>query len=331
LILGKEESRIPVLLIQNPGINPANLNHGHYGSGWDLILPTGWSMAFWVTNIYHGARAGGLRELQCLANEQQTEHFPEDYPDTSAGQAEEDRIQSEKEAEHSRRPPAKRPNFTKLGVDSPFNWAWNQLVCDKGEGKDFHVLRNRKDLNILRRIFNVAPKRSKNVGEELQNSFQDIVRRHAQSLVFIKISMNCKGCPEEMGSISIPAMEDVTKLGADRFYVGPCKHQQPDPQLEEKKEKKKRAKLFKKGILNLPPKKTPEKGQNEEDADDGDRDVIGFVKHGGFSLSSGRGAGKGFCSLAGLEKLLKSLPDQRSLILVRNPRTLQYRFAHLSI
>lgn len=336
LILGKEESRIPVLLIQNPGTNPTHLNHGHYGSGWDLILPAGWSMAFWVTNIYHGARAGGLRELQCLANEQQAEHFPEDYPDTSAGQAEENRIQSEKEAEHNRRPPAKRPNFTKLGMANPFSWAWNQLVYDKDESKDFHVLRNKKDLNTLRRIFNVAPKQSKKIsesgiGEELHTSFQDIVRRHAKSLVFIKISMNSKGCPEKMGLISMPAMDDIIKLRADRFYVGPCKHQQPDPQLEEKKEKKKKAKLFKKGILNLQQTKTSEKKEKEVGADDGDREIIGFIKHGGFSLNGGHGAGKGFCSLAGLEKLLKFLPDQKSLILIRNPRTLQYRFAQLSI
>ncbi|XP_062583770.1 ribonucleases P/MRP protein subunit POP1-like [Saccostrea cucullata] len=337
LILGDEESRIPVLLIQNQGVDPKDRNHSHYGSGWDLILPAGWSMAFWVASVYHGARAGGLRELQCLANEQQSEHFPEDFPDTQAGQAEENRIKSEKEAEHSRRPPAKRPNFRKLGMDHPFSWAWKQLVDEKDDSQDFYVLRGRDDLRTLRKVLNIASGKNKkclqsHIDDALHASFQDVISRHKQSLVYIKIAMNSKGSPEEMGTISIPTQEDVNRLKADRFYVGPVKLQQKDPQQEEKKEKKRKIKLFKKGILNLPPKKTPEiKTENSESVDNGDREVIGYVKHGGFSLSSGQGAGKGFCSVLGLEKLHQSLPDQKNLVLIRNPRTLQYRFARISI
>lgn len=337
-MLGEEESRIPLLVIQNPGTNPSAHSHSHYGNGWDLILPAGWSMAFWVASIYHGARAGGLRELQCLANEQQIEHFPEDYPDTLAGREEEARVKSEKEAEHSRRPPAKRPNFTKLDVTNPFSWAWDQLVnCDKQDTSGFHVLRDRKDLNTLRKVVNI-PIRQKKICMKISNSeefiapYQDILSRHRKSLVFVKISMNSKGCPEEMGTISIPTKEDVRKMKADKYFVGPLRSQQPDPELEDKKEKKKRAKLLMKGVLNLPPQKTPENSEVAKDnVDDGEREIIGYVKHGGFSLNNGHGAGKGFCSLAGLGKLSESLPDERNLVLIRNPRTLQYRFARLSL
>lgn len=335
LILGEDESRIPVLIIQNPGTNPSEQNHGHYGSGWDLIMPAGWSMAFWVANIYHGARAGGLRELQCLANEQQSQHFPEDYPDTSAGKIEEVRIKNEKEAEHSRRPPAKRPNFNKLSMENPFSWAWDKLFSKENGSSDFHVLRDKKDLSTLRKIMNVAKKNKKGFEsgstEEWNASIQDIMSRHQQSLVFVKISMNSKGCPEEMGTISIPTLEDVEKMKTDRHFTGPLRHQQPDPELEKKKEKRKKAKLLKKGLLKLlPPQKTSVEGEEEKDPDDSDRDIIGFVKHGGFSLNNGQGAGKGFCSMAGLQKLLESIPSERNLVLIRNPRTLQYRFSRLS-
>lgn len=338
LMLGEEESRIPVLLIQNPGTNPSAHSHSHYGNGWDLILPAGWSMAFWVASIYHGARAGGLRELQCLANEQQIEHFPDDYPDTLAGREEEARVKSKKEAEHSRRPPAKRPNFTKLDMANPFSLAWNELVnCDKQDTTGFHVLRDRKDLNALRKLVNIPPGQKKKLtkssnSEEFIASYQDILSRHQKSLVFVEISMNSKGCPEEVGTISIPTKEDVRKMKADKYFVGPLRSQQPDPELEDKKEKKKRAKLLKKGVLNLPPQKTPENSEVVKDnEDDGEREIIGFVKHGGFSLNNGHGAGKGFCSLAGVGKLFESLPDERNLVLIRNPRTLQYRFARLSL
>lgn len=338
LMLGEEESRIPVLIIQNPGTNSSAHKHSHYGNGWDLIMPAGWSMAFWVASIYHGARAGGLRELQCLANEQQIEHFPEDYPDTSAGKEEEARVKIEKEAEHSRRPPAKRPNFTKLGVANPFSLAWDQLVnSDKQELSGFHVLRDRKYLNTLRKVVNTPLGQKKKCSKicnsiELLAPHQDLLSRHQQSLVSVKISMNSKGCPEEMGTISIPTKEDVRKMKADKYFVGPLRSQQPDPELEHKKEKKKKAKLLKKSVLNLQPQKVAENSEVVKDnANNGEREIIGYVKHGGFSLNNGHGAGKGFCSLVGLGKLFESLPDERNLVLIRNPRTLQYRFARLSL
>ena len=36
------------------------------GTGWDLILPANWGMAFWLALVYNGARVGGLREERML-------------------------------------------------------------------------------------------------------------------------------------------------------------------------------------------------------------------------------------------------------------------------
>lgn len=47
-------NQIPLLLIQHPG----GLSRG-YGSGWDLVLPKNWGMAFWMSCIYAGAKVIG--------------------------------------------------------------------------------------------------------------------------------------------------------------------------------------------------------------------------------------------------------------------------------
>lgn len=55
------------------------------GIGWDIILPVGWAMAFWIPIVYQCARVGGYRESQMVACEKKELHFPEDFPDTEAG------------------------------------------------------------------------------------------------------------------------------------------------------------------------------------------------------------------------------------------------------
>lgn len=47
LVLGPHESKIPILLIQQPGKVTGDDRQG-WGSGWDVLLPKGWGMAFWI-------------------------------------------------------------------------------------------------------------------------------------------------------------------------------------------------------------------------------------------------------------------------------------------
>lgn len=47
LILGPHESKIPIILIQQPGKVTGEDRLG-WGSGWDVLLPKGWGMAFWI-------------------------------------------------------------------------------------------------------------------------------------------------------------------------------------------------------------------------------------------------------------------------------------------
>ncbi len=69
LDLGDEASRVPVLLIQNPGYQaavpagagqqrrgagtrPPSGGREGLGCGWDVVLPARWAMAFWVPLVY---------------------------------------------------------------------------------------------------------------------------------------------------------------------------------------------------------------------------------------------------------------------------------------
>uniref|UniRef100_A0A8C3TJI0 POP1 homolog, ribonuclease P/MRP subunit n=1 Tax=Chelydra serpentina TaxID=8475 RepID=A0A8C3TJI0_CHESE len=129
LDLGPRESKIPILLVQQPG-KVAGEDRPGWGSGWDIYLPKGWGMAFWIPFVYRGARVGGLQEGLKHSEYKRTPHVPNDFPDCPAG------IQFAKELENillekfKRRPPAKRANYVKLGTLAPFLCPWGQLTKD---------------------------------------------------------------------------------------------------------------------------------------------------------------------------------------------------------
>ncbi|DAA22604.1 ribonucleases P/MRP protein subunit POP1 isoform X1 [Bos taurus] len=129
LFLGPHESKVPILLIQQPGKVTGHEQRG-WGSGWDILLPKGWGMAFWIPFIYRGARVGGLKETLVHSQYKRSPNVPDDFPDCPAGV-----LFAEEQAKHllekyKRRPPAKRPNYVKLGTLAPFYCPWEQLTRD---------------------------------------------------------------------------------------------------------------------------------------------------------------------------------------------------------
>ncbi|XP_029447635.1 ribonucleases P/MRP protein subunit POP1 [Rhinatrema bivittatum] len=129
LNLGTHESKIPLLLIQQPGKVTGEERPG-WGSGWDICFPKGWGMAFWISFIYRGARAGGLQQGLQHSQYIGVPHIVSDFPDCPAG------IQTAKDLEkdllekYKRRPPAKRANYVKHGTLAPFFSPWEQLTQD---------------------------------------------------------------------------------------------------------------------------------------------------------------------------------------------------------
>ncbi|XP_026351451.2 ribonucleases P/MRP protein subunit POP1 [Ursus arctos] len=127
LVLGPQESKIPILLIQQPGKVTGDDRRG-WGSGWDVLLPKGWSMAFWIPFIYRGARVGGLKESVVHSQYKRSPDIPGDFPDCPAGVVFAEEQAKNLLEKYKRHPPAKRPNYVKLGTLAPFCCPWEQLT-----------------------------------------------------------------------------------------------------------------------------------------------------------------------------------------------------------
>ncbi|XP_052256914.1 ribonucleases P/MRP protein subunit POP1-like isoform X2 [Dreissena polymorpha] len=392
LDLGGEESAVPVIVIQRPG--PTKSNTGcQQLSGFDLLLPKGWAMPFWLALVYRGARCGGLSERESQAFEGRQLLFPNAYPDTGAGKA----CMVEKEKglveKYNRIPPAKRPNYTKLNVPSPFRCPWELLLrdwCERSNkivevnmGNDMgknngdntkhrcemsdknvedklandmgkndvdnsnrdvsakiFVLRSLKTLCQLQALSDPEHgvlKRNKKGEVDLDKNAlleKTLVAELNQSLVPVVLMMIQKGSPQEFGHICIPSQLDITQLEKDRAYGGPLEPACEDSMEMERLEKKKELKA--KGINVKVSVDRTMKVLGEKDSvlvNNCSRDVIGFTHVGGYSLGSGNGGAMGYVSTLGLRQLLLRGPVGRlgTVVLLRCPTSLQYRFAKMSI
>lgn len=334
-------------------------------------------MAFWVAFNYRCARAGGLCESESIAHEQSTLLFPQGYPDTTAGSAEEKELYQQSVDTYNKKPPAKRPNYTKLGIMCPYQFPWKHLVkqwaeksgkCDQTTCEEFCVVRDRTVLKDLHRAVSEVTngKLSKNdkanlfteMGSKLHQYEQLRVLgvSHANCLVPVMISMVSRGCPEQFANICIPTQEDFTWLASDPNSGGPMGPAHKDTSKVKKKDKKKakKRKLDQDGIksgnmdssaaddvvkkeqnssdLPVDPNFMDDDRHYEKLVDSSSRQIIGYVKEGGFALGRGSGRGTGFVSLVGFLRLLDATPHKMPcIVLVRNPTSYQYRYANINI
>jgi len=335
--LGHKESHIPVLLVQNPGSQTSHIPHSlqrqqrgaalDFGSGWDMILPAGWSMAFWIALIYRGAKAVGLREQRSLAFEAGELTFPDCCPDTPSGAEMSSSRAAELQSAYSRRPPAKRCNYNKMGVVAPFHCPWLELVQgwmrgDEGGQNEqlFYCVRDRKLLRLLSAVSDGAVCRPKS---RVQNSSDgpapaDVSRTLQQcghAIVKVRVVMSGRGAPTRHALICLPAKEDVVGT-TPRKIVSQGVVEGPTEPVHQKSSSADTDVLNPVSVLGSTVRPT-----------------VGFVVEGGFCHAAARGNGVGFVSMQGLKKLLEEKQDPASStqVLVRCPHSLQYRPAVLHI
>lgn len=119
---------VPVICLQRTS-STDDAKESAFASGWDIVVPAGWGMAFWVSLMYaNGARAAGQRELRHIALETGVSIFPDDYQDTQGGRLLMESLAKRAEERHMRKPPAKRINYTKYRIASPFRVDLSALV-----------------------------------------------------------------------------------------------------------------------------------------------------------------------------------------------------------
>ncbi|KAJ3022592.1 hypothetical protein HKX48_005778 [Thoreauomyces humboldtii] len=124
-----EDTAIPILLIQrnSAGSHAPRQNTGgkvnnffQFTSGWDLLAPKGWGMAFLRNFVMAGTRTAGLRDRHMFYFEAGLPCFPHDFPESTAHTALAAREGKLAREAWGRKPPGKRPQFSKLHEPHPF-------------------------------------------------------------------------------------------------------------------------------------------------------------------------------------------------------------------
>jgi ribonuclease P/MRP protein subunit POP1 len=123
----RHDDTIPVLLIQR-SVETSKSTDSQALHGWTLIIPAGWSMAFFSSLVFTNTRVAGQLERQTQAYEAGAPYFPRDYPFNQPYQSyASDREKREKEV-WQRKPPAKRVNYEKLGIENPWRAIWETVL-----------------------------------------------------------------------------------------------------------------------------------------------------------------------------------------------------------
>ncbi|KAK4698539.1 ribonuclease P/MRP protein subunit POP1, partial [Phenoliferia sp. Uapishka_3] len=123
----QQDDRIPILLSQrtlSPSSTTSTPSDLH---GWTLTIPSGWGIPFWSSLIFSETRPGGLLARSQQSFEAGAPRFPEDYPGTVAFDLYEAEREVEDKGYWERRPPAKRPNYEKLGTRMPWKSGFGKI------------------------------------------------------------------------------------------------------------------------------------------------------------------------------------------------------------
>ncbi|MCI4391374.1 hypothetical protein PGIGA_G00133550 [Pangasianodon gigas] len=268
-LLTPAQSRVPILLVNQAGKQLGEERLG-WGSGWDLLLPKGWGMAFWVPLVYCGVRVGGLQMSLKHCQNKSVPHFPHDYPDCPAGVRFQEQQEIELLEKFKRHPPSKRTNYIKYGCVAPFRCPWQQLVEEWEERvnqdsktvemKDvtslsgdspnpasaFTVLRSRKvlrQLSVWCRPSSSHPRRAPSgcrapplcpiVTISLQAEWK-------RCLLWVRVCALSKGQPALHAMLCVPTTEDLQRLREDPQWSGPQEPQHTDHLKHQLKRKGKR-------------------------------------------------------------------------------------------
>ncbi|XP_026667208.1 ribonucleases P/MRP protein subunit POP1 isoform X2 [Ceratina calcarata] len=330
-------AKIPILLIQRPGIGTTGL-----GSGVDIIVPSNWAMPFWLACILRCVRIGALRESTSIAFEYQNMRSPDiNDPDTPA-------------------------------YESPFFCEWKLLMKEWTGTEEFSVLRNRKLIQLLHRsltqgVYKRKCNKSSSHALNIQDAFEDY-----NYLVRVKVSILKKGCPKRFAIISMPTDEDVEKFKNSKTWSGPVEKLNIDPnesarkilrknhsallkRLKRQRIRYKKASTSKlsellngqlessnyvdksKKLLQVSREAVNKQSQRMSEfylpdcnrvRFSCDREIIGYVTIGDFSFSEAKGIGSGYVTLNSLIELINK---QYPIVLVRNIQTRQYRIAKLEV
>ncbi|KAG0173505.1 hypothetical protein DFQ28_009614 [Apophysomyces sp. BC1034] len=295
------DSQIPIILIQRGnttfhGLTSQNpLSNAEVLEGWTLILPRGWGNAFWKSFVFAGARTGGFENIRQMQFESGFGCYPFDFPGTKAYENFRAQLKKSLEIEWSQKPPAKRVNHTKLGVDHPFEAAFEYLGGNVEDTKCW----------LLQ-------------GERLISTFLD--GGEAQMRLAMETMLSKRGiqCPQFRLEDALFKVR-VTYLDRRKPMVNAMVYL-----VEDQKEYNSYASH----------QKASKKSVAQNIYTHG-RKHIGYLTNGGFSLTTGCGFGVGACTITGVRAMRDIDQRQKRkvkmMVLVQNPNSVEGWPAQLEI
>lgn len=232
----------------------------------------------------------------------------------------------------------------------------------------FLLPRNKKSLRLLSgwcRPTTSKGKRPCRVGDvpPLDRSAMTLfLAAHGMSLVWVRVSLLSKGNPELHAMLCVPTPEDLKLLNKKPASSGPLEPTHVD-HFERRCRKKGPKKAATSSLSSVkteakesdlpsaskPKPTTPEESKSAPQSSSDlilglwpdplpsvtshcARVTLGWVTQADFSLSAGCGEALGFVSIAGLLNTLYNQPvEHRGMLLLRNPTSLNYRFAKINV
>ncbi|KDR82747.1 hypothetical protein GALMADRAFT_238256 [Galerina marginata CBS 339.88] len=344
----RQDDRIPILLIQR-SIESSTSSDNQAIHGWTLVVPAGWSMAFFNSLIFTGTRVAGQLERQTQAYEAATPYFPRDFPFTESYENyARDREEKDRDA-WTRKPPAKRVNYDKINTINPWRADWESILGianekrqdsevgtsfvpsqrEPGESADVTqqqivrpwLLRGSEVPKILSTMSSMF---STGAGLLSEINRQRLKRGHEYlpkdikpadllrgSLINVKVTLCLRGAPQDLAVIYSLSDDLIRRWGKliHTRNLGMVGGETPE-EFE---------------LANLVPENTA---------------IIGHVTTGHYSLARGHGFAIGAISVTHLLELeqqgMRLHANQRTksplmLVVVRNPDGQQCRVAHLEV
>lgn len=216
--LSEKSNVIPMMLIQQ---HSSSRGHVGMGAGWDLILPAGWALPFWIALQYATARAVGLDFQRHFATEtaDQVAGFPRFWPDTEVGRVFQEQEKEELTKRYFRKPINRRVDYELLRITHPFLCPWRELIQGwirvatdfQTETDEFFVLRDRIVLRQLETVFDWKPKKG-----NMDHDLSGLCLRYPRALVAVRLLSTGKGVPKSRALICLPTKEDLAKIKTQR-------------------------------------------------------------------------------------------------------------------
>ncbi|KAF8158346.1 ribonucleases P/MRP protein subunit POP1-domain-containing protein [Crassisporium funariophilum] len=349
----RQDNRIPILMIQR-SIGTHGSDSTQALHGWTLIVPAGWSMAFFNSLVFTNTRVGGQRECQTQAYEAGAVYFPRDYPFTAAYDTHARDKESSDKRDWDRKPPAKRVNYVKLGTRSPWRADWEVVLGiakdirqrDEGDSPAFVTTQRDVEAGFEQSAHDVRPWLLR--GSEVPRILASVssVFNHGATLLSEIDRLRTKRGQDALGS-GIKAA-NLMKGALINVKVTMCSRGAPQDLAiihslsDDASRKWERALQRRKlGEIALDHDDTSEETELAETVPPSDS-IIGYVTTGHFSLARGAGFGIGAIPVTHLleleQRTLRLHPNQKlnskappMLVTVRNRDGHQWRAAHLEV